>query len=193
MFRNGWTSGEDLFLGSIECLNHRLNETEKMRNVTYDGAAAELNITPNLTIYEYIDYSLLAIDATTLQTTCNANLRTCIWKQTIDANKKDGQEFSVYYTSGADEMYGCSYAWPDACGASIGNLIASGDNGTFLLVEGIVGWNSTNLTGVENCHDEIWVVGWGGVGYQQSDSECDKYPASYLGPGLWQDTNLCGP
>ena len=33
--------------------------------------------------------------------------------------------------------------------------------------------------------------GWGGAGYHRIDDACDVYPASYIGPGLWMDTNFC--
>ena len=34
--------------------------------------------------------------------------------------------------------------------------------------------------------------GWGGAGYHKVDDNCNMYPASYLGPGLYLDTELCG-
>ena len=35
--------------------------------------------------------------------------------------------------------------------------------------------------------------GWGGAGYHVHDKNCNRYPASYLGAGLYFKTELCGP
>ena len=35
--------------------------------------------------------------------------------------------------------------------------------------------------------------GWGGAGYRTHDKKCNRYPASYLGAGLYFDLELCGP
>ncbi len=186
MFRNKWTSGEELFLGSMSCLNYRLSY--------YDGISNGNHFSPfelalsRTEVEALIDFSLISINPTTLQTTCNANLRTCIWNQTNDPTEKNGLEF-VAATPESFSIYGCSYAWPDACSYTFTAGFEVQDG----LLLPLAGWNSTNLTGVINCHDNYDDTGWGGAGYHQSDSECDKYPASYLGPGLWQDTNLCGP
>ena len=36
-------------------------------------------------------------------------------------------------------------------------------------------------------------AGWGGAGYVVHDQGCNRYPASYLGAGLYFNTELCGP
>lgn len=194
MFRNGWTSGEDLFLGSMNCLNYRVNKNMEFKNMEFADFQD---------LETVMSYSLLSINATNLQTNCNANLRTCIWNQTNDATAKDRQEFSVP-PAGYSDLYRCRFAWPDSCEPTI---IFNDEAGEAVQVlpytqvpfpamydaGNIAGWNSTNLTGVTNCHSNYDDLGWGGAGYHQSDSECNKYPASYLGPGLWLDTNFCGP
>ncbi len=82
MFRNKWTSGEELSLGSMSCLNYRLSY--------YDGIDNGNHLSPfewalsRTEVEALIDFSLISINPTTLQTTCNANLRTCIWNQTND-------------------------------------------------------------------------------------------------------------
>ena len=35
--------------------------------------------------------------------------------------------------------------------------------------------------------------GWGGAGYHVHAQQCKRWPASYLGPGLYFDTEFCGP
>ncbi len=185
LFRNKWTSGEELFLGSMNCLVHRSSEGSAV--IGYENASSyhKLGL---LDIETLAELSLIHIDATTLQTTCNANLRTCIWNQTNNPVEKNGLEFVAATTPESFSIYGCSYAWPDACNYTFtAGFVQDG------LPLPLAGWNSTSLTGVKNCHDNYDDTGWGGAGYHQSDSECDKYPASYLGPGLWLDTNLCGP
>jgi len=186
MFRNKWTSGEELFLGSMYCLKHRSYEGSAV--IAYEKASSYSKFALPLDIETLVDLSLIHMDATTLQTTSNANLRTCIWNQTNNPVEKNGLEFVAAHPP-LNNLYGCSYAWPDASNYKITARFQVLGTLAFTLA----GWNSTNLTSVTNCHDNFDDTGWGGAGYHQPDSECDKYPASYLGPGLWLDTNLCAP
>lgn len=55
------------------------------------------------------------------------------------------------------------------------------------------------MTNVKDCHypgetTEAKDFGWGGVGYHETlGTKCLSYPASYLGPGLWNYTSFCVP
>ncbi|KAI9716465.1 MAG: hypothetical protein M1812_005360 [Candelaria pacifica] len=195
MFSQQWTSGEELFLGARNCSWQIADAYQKKPLVSFDDTK-------------------LFLDPLALKVGCNSNLRFCTWNQTNNPSKRDHLEFEYH------QLQGCIYAWPDMCEQLDPNL--GSDDSSYTLAAGI-GGPSTNITNVKDCHklpdidlatfgpvidgyhyhDNSWVnpvlgiseaFGWGGVGYHRTTgTECYPWPASYLGPGLWLDTEFCEP
>lgn len=188
MFSNGWTTGEDLFEGSFNCI--------AFVGPGASGIGAGNDLIPSF-----------SVSSEDLSSSCAANLRTCYWNPSNDPRLKDGNEligldsFRLGRSTTDQALWtfaSCAYAWPDVCdNMSVEvnqretNLTENGVVYVYPL-ENFTTFPSTNITNVKNCHKDVNTRGWGGAGYHQdSQTECDEYPASYLGPGLWLDTEFC--
>ncbi|KAK4696192.1 hypothetical protein P7C71_g1686, partial [Lecanoromycetidae sp. Uapishka_2] len=239
MFSQGWTTGEDLFLGSDSCNSHSFP-----------------NISGTL-VSELLPYP--SLDPNTLAATCFSNLRVCTWNQTNNPAVKDGYEFET--------DVGCAFAWPNVCVNDQGfhvngtlnasqaavkytdpNYVGStlyvdqGAGSAFIFqnedeystyeykydvwqgsygtaADGKSSGSELELLGYNSLYDvlnnRIGALqqqasdankkqcqqlpqnsdrpGWGGAGYHTKDKDCEKVPASYLGPGLYFDAAFCGP
>ena len=110
MFQNGWTTGEDIFLGSQDCL---------------DAWTVFFLVQPYPMLKNSEDYvSNSTRNPSHMQPYCFANLRVCEWDQTNDLRSKDGFEFY------ANES-GCVFAWPNFCAEGRPfSVNSSGINGT---------------------------------------------------------------
>ena len=96
MFTYGWTTPEDLFLGSDRCMN------EVFRGFPMEHFVGALQ---QWLLFFHSPYPTL--DIQTLDTRCFSNLRVCTWNQTNSPAAKDGYEFEV--------GMGCGFAWPNIC------------------------------------------------------------------------------
>lgn len=239
MFSEGWTTGEDLFLGSDICADNQYGI-----GWGFQGPYP-------------------SIDSLTLETNCFPNLRVCIWNQTNNPAMKDGYEFlsgiscafawpntcingegfhlnDTSAANGSVETFGSDESFDDVSSQFGGPAFFLFNSSTanysyqFALWEDtyrsinftnspvsekegyppweLLGYNSlfdtlNNPIGAlqqqasnmnpKQCQelprDAFDRPGWGGAGYHQKDNDCDKVPASYLGPGLYFDAAFCGP
>ncbi|KAL6720968.1 hypothetical protein ACLMJK_000068 [Lecanora helva] len=169
VFGNGWTTGEDLFRGADYCAHYHPQPEE--------GGLAPFEI--------QIESTFPWTDPVSLASSCYSNLRVCIWNQTDNLTAQSGSELGDFVGSG-----GCGFAFPNLClnGQGFGppspNSAASGwgpHPDEFLNRSGILS---------QNVRSGLFPVGHlvGRYGVQS-----DAYPASYLGPGLYFNTELCGP
>ncbi len=93
MFAQGWTLGEDLFLGARQCM-------EQIDRQNINGFA------------EYRQAYSLSINPLTLEPKCASNVRLCEWDQAESHNlvRRRGEEFVQ-----VRPWVGCAYGWPDFC------------------------------------------------------------------------------
>ena len=228
MFTSGWTTGEDLFLGSEDCLwkivFSPFVDPEALKSQCFsslrvcywnqsndpslhDGYELESSFGcpfawPNLCIdgrgfkrQEFLpdseiaseDASQYTIDCSTDSEPDNSSLG---YAQIIDTAFKDG--YPPVGTS-PDERLGQIFY-------SLQNF---GDPTSLLAYNSLYDVCNNRLSALEQQATQADPKqckyyplegsrpGWGGAGYHRTTEECDIYPASYIGPGLWLDTEFC--
>ena len=242
MFQRGWTSGDELFGGAMQCQLHSLYD---------DGEVRYSEILPvDASTENQVKFP--AVDPISLTASCFSNLRKCGWNSTNNLTVRDG--FGLSFGGS------CTFAWPNLCvdGQGLSTsavspfktnrtlersdpyaLLAENRNlgvGTAIVKKGpsedldsqfthpVVGFgNSIDATAGDLASNKLYdlvntplevlkaqaksmdhkdckeypadnkLPGWGGAGYHLHDSGCQRYPASYLGPGLYFNPQLCGP
>ena len=85
IFAEGWTRGEELFLGALQC-----NATGNTGRLYIDSLAGDDNA------HDLHDgpgwYGQLYIYPHGLYSTCSSNIRVCVWNDAHDPYAKDGGE-----------------------------------------------------------------------------------------------------
>ena len=217
IFTNGWTTGEDLFLGSYNCMSDDLIDWR---------------------------FPFPYLSPYTLTPVCFSNLRTCAWNQSNIPSHHDGYElerwggctfawpnfcidgkgYGMNSETSNTSVSGYNYSTPGYAlaeqWAQIGINNDSDSKAQLFMSEFPihVGGERYDLVLAFNSQYDVYnnqidtlqkqaneadqkqcksfaingpTPGWGGAGYHQIDDGCDIYPASYLGPGLWLDTEFC--
>ena len=228
LFGNGWTTGEELFLGSNDC---KTGWDQEISNVASPTFSIAYNTTATLK--------------------CFSNVRVCDWNQTNDISQKDGLEFEggggcafawpnfcidgrgysdsnstggyldtnlteySIIVEGSEVNYenyigfAAAYNGQEGYFEQFGSLVPGPEflpgvaetlafNSLYDVVNNRIDALIQQAQSMDSkqCHSlspNGTRPGWGGAGYHVNDQNCDIYPASYLGPGLYFDTELCGP
>jgi len=218
MFENGWNSGEELFLGSTNCAPWEGPTSWPFPAI--DPNTLKSSCFSNLRLCVWSQYNhRLPKDGnefvTGMCTFAWPNL--CINGQGYFVN--GSVNTSSYSTYRTDQIVDSTTGpYPGTGFASLNMDSSGGTTINFTSNLPVYASNDPSLLAYNSLYDvynnRIEVLqqqaaaadskqcqtypsngkrpGWGGAGYHQTlDTECDIYPASYLGPGLWLDTESC--
>ncbi|KAL8870026.1 MAG: hypothetical protein Q9174_003829 [Haloplaca sp. 1 TL-2023] len=213
MFQEGWTTGEELFVGARECLEE-IYSVASPSDKEWPWESLSPIVAWSLSIRQVIGFDgQLHINTSNLAATCSSNGRICAWDRTHDPRNRDGRELiepsvapsntslipnfdpiRIIQTDAED--YGqpvnwspCALAFPFQCG-----WIAqpTSEDEYDIRQSGYADTFPRELT--KDCDTPTEEnIGWGGAGYIdfRGIRPCKEYPASYIGDALWTYESFC--
>ncbi|KAL8721250.1 MAG: hypothetical protein Q9225_002027 [Loekoesia sp. 1 TL-2023] len=165
IFGKGWTTGKELFLGSRLVVQEPIYYPDRGDSIYYQNVRAGVGIA----------YVTLMTDGGGLDPSGSIN-QSWVPFPISRITESNGQYYGPY---AAGHGVLASNSLYDICNTPVDALQAQANRMDPKLCKQYPTDGSN--------------PGWGGAGYHVHDEGCRRYPASYLGPGLYWNTELCGP